>query len=78
MRAGLKNDGVPNPYNLPLKEVLPQINIGRLISGDPVKAFKPLALHGTSTAGNNDSAQYRAWLAKLPDEFRDIEKKLKG
>jgi hypothetical protein len=76
--GGLKNDGVPNPYNLPLKEVLPQINIGRLISGDPVKAFKPLALHGTSTAGNNDSAQYRAWLAKLPDEFRDIEKKLKG
>lgn len=75
--GGLKNEGVPDPYQLPLKEVLAQINIGRLISGDPVKAFKPLALAGTSTAGNKDSAQYQAWLKKLPAELYDIEKKLK-
>jgi hypothetical protein len=74
--GGLKNEGIPNPYKLPFEKFLPRITAGEFISGDPVTNFKPLALAGTSTAGNKDGPKYQAWLKKIPDEFRDLEKML--
>jgi hypothetical protein len=76
LTGGLKNEGIPNPFKLPFDKFLPQINAGKFISGDPVTTYKPPALAGSSTAGNKDAPKYQAWLKKIPDEFRDIEKML--
>jgi hypothetical protein len=66
--------GVPVPPGLKEGRLLEANN---LVTPAPLKFRRPTELVGCSLLGN-DAGRYQGWLKKVPDEFRDMERKLKS